>query len=522
MKNRFRSRRRFLQTTALISASAALSPLASIYRASAQDRNVPDEAVEALVLGSGFGGAITALRLTQAGIRTLMIERGIRWPIRDDGNTFATFQQIDGRAAWLSNTTWNGVPIDPFTGVLDFSQENGINILHGAGFGGGSLVYNAITYQPRREIFSGIFSPDVVDYDELDAVYYPRVRSLLQPASIPDDILASPYYDRARLLIEQGNRAGFATYPYNLAVDWNVIRQEIEGTKTPSAILGNHWYGINSGAKNSLDRNYLFQAEQTGLLDVLTLHLVTDITEVPEYGYRVLCTQIDTSGAVVAQKSFTCRYLFLAAGSIGTSKLLVRSKATGLLPKLNDEVGKHWGGNGDAIVTRSNLSPSVSGKGGPACVVLEHLDNPLGATVLEDIPDANAADGTLQLLALGIPRQTGTFTYNASTDSVRLNWTPDNAQLDAVKLTAQILDEKNTTSTSQPTSEFINSISGHPLGGATLGKACDRYGRVAGYKRLYVMDGAMIPGYTAITNPSFTIAALAERNIEKIIAEDFV
>lgn len=60
----------------------------------------------------------------------------------------------------------------------------------------------------------------------------------------------------------------------------------------------------------------------------------------------------------------------------------------------------------------------------------------------------------------------------------------------------------------------------HPVGGAVLGKACDLYGRVKGYKGLYVVDGAMIPGSTGATNPSLTIAALTERCVERIIAED--
>ncbi|MEH2351401.1 MAG: GMC oxidoreductase [Nostoc sp.] len=63
-------------------------------------------------------------------------------------------------------------------------------------------------------------------------------------------------------------------------------------------------------------------------------------------------------------------------------------------------------------------------------------------------------------------------------------------------------------------------ITGHPLGGVPIGKACDPFGRVYGYNRLYVVDGSLIPGSAACTNPSFTIAALAERCLDKIIAQD--
>ena len=61
----------------------------------------------------------------------------------------------------------------------------------------------------------------------------------------------------------------------------------------------------------------------------------------------------------------------------------------------------------------------------------------------------------------------------------------------------------------------------HPLGGMVMDKACDLYGRVHGYPRMYVMDGSLLPGSCATANPSWTIAALAERNIQRLIAEDF-
>ena len=72
-------------------------------------RAMPSDFVPAIVIGSGFGGAVAALRLGQAGIDTLVLERGRRWPIRSDGNTFATFKKPDGRANWLRETTGEGL-----------------------------------------------------------------------------------------------------------------------------------------------------------------------------------------------------------------------------------------------------------------------------------------------------------------------------------------------------------------------------------------------------------------------------
>ncbi|MDZ4877336.1 MAG: Cholesterol oxidase [Chroococcidiopsis cubana SAG 39.79] len=509
------NRRHFLQNAALFSTSLVTSlAYARLTRASVQ--TVKNEAVDALVIGSGFGGAVAALRLGEAGIDTVVLERGRRWLITPEQDTFATFDKPDGRSTWLSQTTYYGTPIDVYTGVLEGLAEEDIIIYCGAGVGGGSLVYNAVTYQPARELFERVFS-DSIDYEELDEVYYPRVRSILNPAPIPPDILATPYYDRTRLFLEQATTAGFPNRLYDIAVDWNIVREEIDGTKRPSAIIGNHWFGINSGAKNSLDRNYLAKAESTGFVEILPLHLATTITEVPGHGYQVLCRQINETGETVVEKSFTCRYLFLAAGSMGTSKLLVKAKATGTLPKLNDYVGKYWGTNGDIFSVLSNLPP-VSGKGGPAAAVLEHFDNPLGPVVLEDILDPFGADGTTQLLGLAIPQPKGTFGYDAATDSVRLTWPGDPEIVSAIKLTYSIFNQKN-PDIDITISDTSNALTAHPLGGAVLGKVCDEYGQVIGYPGLYVVDGALIPGSTACTNPSLTIAALAERCMDRITSD---
>src|SRR6266487_3165398 len=103
-----------------------------------------DESLEAVVIGSGFGGSVAALRLGQAGYQTVVLERGLRWPITAQQTTFATYEHPDGRAAWLSPTTVDPinqhVPLNKYTGVLDRHSGNGITVLSGVGVGGGSLV----------------------------------------------------------------------------------------------------------------------------------------------------------------------------------------------------------------------------------------------------------------------------------------------------------------------------------------------------------------------------------------------
>jgi cholesterol oxidase len=538
LNNKLYNRRRFLQTAALFSAGLTTS-LASAPRTNAQD-----ESVEALVIGSGFGGAVAALRLGQAGINTLIIERGRRWPITSAQNTFATYRNPDGRAAWLSPKTvlFDEVPINVYTGVLERKNENGVSVYCGAGVGGGSLVYNGVTYQPPRELFYQVF-PRAIDYEEMDRVYYPRVHSIINPAPIPQDILATDYYLSTRLFLQQAAVAGLPSRLLDVAVDWDIIRQEINGTKVASAIIGENWYGLNSGARKSLDRNYLTQAEQTGHVEILPLHIATEISEVAGYGYRVAYTQINEYGAVVRTKTITCRYLFLAAGSMGTSTLLVKAKATGTLPRLNDYIGLDWGTNGDTLTIRFGFPQSTNpGQGGPATAVTQYLDNPFGPISLLSFPIWNAPEGSLVSLGIGIPSVKGKFNYDSTTGLVKLKWPDSNNSgdpkiLKATEFASRLIERKNATSISQPQTnitmgsysqrkiKITDQVSDnipvfHPLGGAVLGKACDLYGRVIGYQGLYVVDSALIPGSTGAISPSFTIAALAERCMERILAED--
>jgi cholesterol oxidase len=535
----FYTRRRFLQNAAMVSSGLATS-LVTTSRAAAQE-----EFSEAIVIGSGFGGAVAALRLGQSGVDTLVIERGRRWPITAAQNTFATYQRPDGRSAWLSPTTqlpgFGEVPIDVFTGILERKDGNGISVFCGAGVGGGSLVYNGITLQPPRELFYKVF-PDAVDYGELDQVYYPRVRSIIRPEPIPRDILETDFYGSTRLFLDQARAAELPHSLLDIAIDWNVVRQEISGARVPSAIVGEVWYGMNSGAKKSLDHNYLAQAEQTGRVNILPLHVVTDIFKNSGEGYRIICNQIDEFGRVLVTKTINCRYLFMGAGSMGTSELLVKAKAKGTLPQLNDDIGKGWGTNGDTFAIRSGFPMRTNTGGGPATATIRDFDNPLGPLSIELLPLSVLPDGIIPSIGIGLPTVRGHFRYNPRTDSADLVWPSgggvgDANLLEASEFAFRLLDRKNATSTSQPqTAVSLGSFTQtkirvaqqvldtfptfHPLGGAVIGKACDLYGRLKGYQGLYVVDGALMPGSTACANPSFTISAMAERCMERIITED--
>ena len=490
----------------------------------------------AIVVGSGFGGAVAALRLGEAGVETLVLERGRRWPIRTDGDTFATFERPDGRAHWLRERTAEDLfgipqlvkPIDRYIGVLEVVAGDGMSIGAGAGVGGGSLVYNAIIVPPRREMFERVFGR-AIDFDEMADVYYPRVRAMIGSSPMPDDILATDYYLSSRVSLDQARAAGFATRPVELGVDWDVVREEIAGARVGSAIAGQCWFGLNSGAKRSLDGSYLARAEASGHVEVLAQHQVVRIERAERGRYAVIAQRLSDDGAADGPaRRFVCRRLFLAAGSLGTTSLLVRARDSRALPALNEHVGRHWAANGDLAVTRGGLPRTNAATGGPGGhFILDDLDNPSGPTSLVEIvlpphlAAALAASGAPPHFALyaslGLPPAIGWFDYDRSRDEVGLRWPGDDPRLAnflaAARHTAGALDQANGSATLG----LNTALSAHPLGGAVLGKACHTNGELRGCRGLYAMDGSLIEGAAGLVNPALTIAALAERCMDRVI-----
>ena len=522
---RMLKRRQFLQGAAgaSVAASIGFSNLkAYAGRPRKPQQSSESEHVQAVVIGSGFGGGVASLRLGQAEIETVVLERGRRWTITDEGNTFSPYDQPDGRAAFLSPTTLAfgpPTPIDIFTGLLTgkVSTDNSVAALSAAGVGGTSLIYGGITYQPSRRLFYKIF-PTSIDYSELDEVYFPRVRSVLGATPIPDDILQTPFFLSTRLFKEQAENAGFTTRKIDIAFDWDIVRAELRGEKVPSIITGQYYYGAESGAKNSVDRNYLKMAEETGYVEIRPLHVVTTIQALKNGHYRIDYAQINEQGEPLAQRSIICRYLFLAAGSIGTTDLLLKAKAEGTLPRLRNSVGRFWGTNADSITVMINNQQTNPTFGTPGIIALEDLRNPISPVVMEPFPFPGLPQGVINVLGQGLSRPEGQLRYNPTTQTSDLTWPADSNKNQrvarAVQRTFDQLNQANGTSLATPPS-FTNTA--HPLGGAIIGRVCNTYGEVFGYQNMLVVDGAMIPGSTACVNPSLTIAALAERSLDHFL-----
>lgn len=565
-----------MKRAALIAAAAAaaLAPKGASAKGSGAHPDYP-----AIIVGSGYGGSVAALHLGAAGVRTLVLERGRQWTVRDPTRnaTFATLDSVtapggDGRSTWMNTRCVGNIYLSfagPFecprsTGILEeiddspdehrdaspALQMNGVHALVAAGVGGGSLVNNGVTFAPTRRGWDAAFPPHELPlmqevWADLDSRYFAEALARLDPTPTPLDILATEYYRGSRLMAAFAAAAGYpdetpgvpSTLTFGrtnvpVIVDWGKVRDEIAGSRVPAFIQGEVYWGNNSGAKKSLDRpdGYLGRAVSTGNVVVEPLHTVTDLAYDERTAlYTVSVTQTNEAYDVLATFALTTRHLFLAAGSLGTTKLLVRARDTGALPNLNEHVGTRWNTNGDMGHFRFAGSTFLP-QGGPGSVKLTDFRDADNPVVIEQppmrVPGFFASEpslrpflGALFTIGFGVPTGTGAFHYDAARDTVVLSWPPDGA--------ANVYDRVThiLTSPSFPGTAHVlpmaqsQKTTFHPLGGVPLGLATDAHCALRGYAGLYAVDGSVVPGASAVANPSLLITALAERCMDHLTPE---
>ncbi|WP_456238384.1 GMC family oxidoreductase N-terminal domain-containing protein [Prescottella defluvii] len=513
-----------------MSTSAAASPR----RALADGDRIP-----ALVIGSGYGGAVAALRLTQAGIPTQLVEMGRAWDTPgSDGKIFCGMLNPDKRSTWLSTTTDQPVSnfmgfginknIDRYVGLLDSERFSGIKVYQGRGVGGGSLVNGGMAVTPKRNYFEEILPS--VDSNEMYNTFFPRANSGLGVNNIDQAWFEStPWYKFARTGRKTAQRSGFTTTFVPNVYDFEYMKKEAAGQVTKSGLGGEVIYGNNAG-KKSLDKTYLAQAAATGNLTITTLHRVTTVAPASGSGYSVTMEQIDEQGNVVATKVVTADRVFFAAGSVGTSKLLVSMKAQGHLPNLSSQVGEGWGNNGNVMFGRANHMWDATGSQ-QATIPTMGIDNWADPTapIFAEIAPLPAGLETYVSLYLAITKNPNRarFQFNSGTGKVDLSWTVAQNQ-PGIDMAKKVFDKINKKEGTIYRTDLFgvyktwgDDFTYHPLGGCLLNKATDNYGRLPEYPGLYVVDGSLVPGNVGV-NPFVTITALAERNMDKIISTDLV
>jgi cholesterol oxidase len=527
------TRRQIFGYSALTAAAAAGLATVGPRAAAANGAFVP-----AIVIGSGYGAAVSALRLGEAGIETTVLEMGRLWDEPgEDGKVFCTITAPDERSMWFKNRTeaplstllWLDVvnrDIDPYPGVLDRVHYEDMSVYVGRGVGGGSLVNGGMAVVPRRDYFTEILPG--VDADAMYDRYFPLAQAELHVNTIDREFYDSTeYYRFSRVAAAQAEAAGLKTVFVPDVYDFDYMRREADGTATKSALGSEVIYGNNHG-KMSLDKTYLASALATGNVTIASRHQVRTIERDADGNYVVTVDHRDDTDAIIETKRLTCRHLFLGAGSLGTTELLLRARETGALPDLDEAIGTGWGPNGNVMTARANQLWNPTGLKQSTIPVMgiDDWDNADARVFAELAPLPAGIETWISLyLAITDNPERGHFSYDAAADKAVLNWTAEQSEPStaAAKSLFDRINKKHGTSYRYDLfgddRAFAADFCYHPLGGCVLGETTDEYGRLNGYERLYVTDSSLIPGSLGV-NPLVTITALAERNLEAIIAAD--
>ncbi len=519
-----------------------------------------------LIVGSGFGGSVSALRLTEKGYKVGVIEVGRRF--RDED--FA-------ESAWQVNRyLW--APFIGCRGIMRFTPFKDVFVASGAGVGGGSVVYANTLYRAKQEYFTNPQWAELADWEnELDP-HYATAETMLGVTTVPFESPADKYLQDYAASI--GAESTFTRTPvavYFGAAGETVADPYFDGAgpdRTGCTRCGACMIGCRVGAKNTLLKNYLWFAEEAGA-DVLPNLKVTDIEPLGSRdgsdGYRL---HLRSPGLFPGKaKTLTARGVVLSAGALGTNHLLANCKHSGSLPNISDQLGKLVRTNSESVLAVTLPDDSVKTWNSVAISSSIHTDKD---THIEVVTYGRKGDlvsflftlltgkGTrwtrgLRLLGTAIrhpvrfvrtlwpvhwSRRTIVLLVMQSLDNAisfraKKRWFGKGYRLG----TAQDADKPNPTyiDAGNKAAEWIAQWSGgipqsmileatadipttaHILGGAPIGGdpehgVIDSEQRVFGYENLMVCDGSAVPANPGV-NPSLTICAMTERAMSKIPAK---
>lgn len=485
-----------------------------------------------VIVGSGFGGGVSALRLAQAGVPVTLLERGRRWRTGPNADTFPDVSKPDKRMLWYGITPEGlrglqklvGTPLnfDPYVGLLEPVAGANMLAMCAAGLGGGSLVYQGMTLQPTRELFLEVL-PEELDYDRMDRIYYRRVAEMLQLETAPDELIASDPYKAPRVFKRRAEAAGYEVEKIPMPIDWDYALAELRGEMKASYTNSMGSLGVNNGGKHTVDVTYIDSAVATGNATVRTLHDVRSVERTADGRWLVNVDRTDESGEVIEHIEMVTDALIMAAGSLNTSRLLVEAKGRGTIPNLPDGVGTGWGTNGDRIYVWTDLVDDFGPvQGGPVVYGSKEWDDPtLANTVIQaSLPPVPLVSRmATMLVGYGVSEGRGSFRYDRLADTARLHWPFGADQTVHNRIAERVSRVAGLSGPVLDTYALVPST-WHPLGGAPMGAVCDLDGRVHDNPGLYVLDGALIPGSAGACNPSMTIAAVAERALDNIVRQD--
>ncbi len=519
-----------------------------------------------IVIGSGFGGSVSAHRLTQKGYRVAVMEMGRRWSPDDLPRT-----------SW-SLHRWFWRPKLGLRGFFNMRFFRHVTILHGCAVGGGSITFASTLLPAPDKVWDNESWRDLAPWRSEMPQHYQSASRML---GVVQNRILGPA-DRLLQRAAQAAGVGHSFYPTSVAI-FEPPPGEQGGRTFPDPYFGGEgperttctacggcMMGCRHGAKNTLDLNYLYLAEKHGarvypetkVVDVKPLSGVSDGAS----GYEVhtLCS---TSWIRRRPRRFTCRGVVFSASALGTMELLFHLKEKGSLPAISASVGKHVRTNSESLIgvrvpgCKDDLSKGVAI--GSGIYIDEH-------THIEAVRYPAGSD-TMSLLATmltgGRPGRTRILHWLANVarslvlhpwKTLRLFRPWGWARESVILLCMQALEghiemrwerpwfwpfrkflvsRGNKVSTYIPqANEFAEkfaSLTGgtamsmlpeilfdvpgtaHCIGGCVMAKSPDRgvvdpRHRVFGYRNMYICDGSVVAANLGV-NPSLTITALAER-----------
>ncbi|MFE4535030.1 GMC oxidoreductase [Streptomyces scopuliridis] len=539
----------------------------------AQDSDAYD--YDVIVVGSGFGGSVSALRLTEKGYRVGVLEAGRRF-------TRATLP----RNSWdLKNYLW--APALGLYGIQRVHLLGNVMVLAGAGVGGGSLNYANTLYVPPAAFFDDPQWAAITDWRQELKPYYDQARRMLgvrlNPTMTPSDVHLKA--------AAEAMGVGESFHPAPVGVFFG-DGQDADGTARarPGEAVDDPYFGgagpsrnacrecgecmtgCRHGAKNTLNENYLYLAERAGAV-VHPMTSVVAVTEDGKGGFRVTTvpTQVRGKGRRKGRaRVLRARRVVIAAGTYGTQTLLHTMRDRGLLPRLSARLGELTRSNSEALVGAQTDDRRYRARHGAARadftrgVAITSSIHPNDTTHIEPVRYGRGSNAMGALSILQVPRserRVRSWLGNAARHPLRLLRSLSNrrwSERTIIGLVMQSLDNSLTTyrkpgglgkglltarqghgapnpkqipeATRAATliAEEINGFAGsnvgelmgtpltaHFLGGCVIGASAEE-GVIDPYHRLYGYPGISVVDGSAVSanlgvNPSLTITAQAER-----------
>ncbi len=516
-----------------------------------------------LVIGSGFGGSVSALRLSEKGYKVGVLECGRRY--RDEDFAKSTWQ--------LTRFLW--APLLGLRGILRLVPFKDVFAASGSGVGGGSIVYANTLYRAKPAFFGNVQWGDLAAWDSVLRPHYDTAERMLGVQTVPfDSVNQQLIRDMARHF---GTEDSFTRTPN--AVYFGTPGKKVadpyfggEGPeRTGCTRCGACMVGCRVGAKNTLLKNYLWFAEKRGAT-VLPQHQVVDVAPLGAAdgsdGYRVT-TQRPGAWFFKGRKTFTAGGVVFAAGSLGTNHLLANCKHGGSLPRVSDRLGELVRTNSESILTvrlpedrktwndvaiscsihvdhdthielvnygrnadfMSLLYTVLVGKGSRVTRPLMWLGSIMRHPLqwLKTLWPAGWSRRMVMLLvmqaldnAIALRAKKRLFAHGYSLRTEQDRDKPNPTFIAGGNAAAAWLAGHTGGIAQSNVLEALGNIptTAHLLGGAVIGgdASCgvvDKNLRVFGYENLLVCDGAAMPANPGV-NPSLTITALAEHAMAQI------